>query len=84
MAKRLEHALVKGIDEFREAIERVKTIPHTVAIHVETDPRIYAPDSHSWWDVPVSEVSSLESTQQAYERYADWKKVQRPLIKPSE
>jgi 3D-(3,5/4)-trihydroxycyclohexane-1,2-dione acylhydrolase (decyclizing) len=45
---------------------------------------IFAPDSHSWWDVPVSQVSALESTRQAYQRYADWKKVQRPLINPSD
>ena len=56
----------------------------TTVIYVETDPRIYAPDSFSWWDVPVSEVSTLESTQTAYQRYSDWKKVQRPLINPSD
>ncbi len=28
----------KGMDEFREAVERVKSIPHTVAIHIESDP----------------------------------------------
>ena len=27
-----------------------------VVIHVETDPLVYAPDSQSWWDVPVSQV----------------------------
>ncbi len=70
--------------EFSDAVKVAKAADRTTVIYVETDPRIYAPDSHSWWDVPVSEVSSLESTQQAYERYADWKKVQRPLIKPSE
>lgn len=45
---------------------------------------VFAPDSHSWWDVPVSQVSTLASTQQAHQRYADWKKVQRPLINPSD
>jgi 3D-(3,5/4)-trihydroxycyclohexane-1,2-dione acylhydrolase (decyclizing) len=70
--------------EFSDAVKVAKAADRTTVIYVETDPLIYAPDSHSWWDVPVSEVSSLESTQQAYQRYADWKKVQRPLIKPSE
>ena len=34
-------------------------------IHIETD--LYGPNppGSSWWDVPVSEVSRLESTQQA-------------------
>ncbi len=70
--------------EFADAVKVAKASDRTTVLHVETDPLIYAPDSHSWWDVPVSEVSSLESTQQAYQRYADWKKVQRPLIKPSD
>ncbi|TDO07307.1 3D-(3,5/4)-trihydroxycyclohexane-1,2-dione acylhydrolase (decyclizing) [Mycobacterium sp. BK086] len=70
--------------EFADAIKAAKAAERTTVIHVETDPLIYAPDSQSWWDVPVSEVSSLESTQTAYQRYADWKKVQRPLINPSD
>jgi len=70
--------------EFSDAVKVAKAADRITVIYVETDPRIYAPDSHSWWDVPVSEVSSLDSTQQAYQRYADWKKVQRPLINPSD
>ncbi|MDY6995496.1 MAG: 3D-(3,5/4)-trihydroxycyclohexane-1,2-dione acylhydrolase (decyclizing) [Actinomycetota bacterium] len=70
--------------EFADAVKVAKAAENTTVIHVETDPMVSAPDSHSWWDVPVSEVSSLESTQQAYQRYADWKKVQRPLINPSD
>jgi 3D-(3,5/4)-trihydroxycyclohexane-1,2-dione acylhydrolase (decyclizing) len=45
---------------------------------------VYAPDSHSWWDVPVSQISTLESTRAAYENYAEWKKIQRPLVRPSD
>ena len=51
-------------------------------IHVETDPLIFAPDSESWWDVPVSQTSTLESTKAAYRTYADWKKIQRPFVVP--
>lgn len=70
--------------EFTDAVKAAKAAERTTVIHVETDPMIYAPDSQSWWDVPVSEVSTLESTQSAYARYADWKKVQRPLVNPSD
>lgn len=70
--------------EFTDAVKVAKAAERTTVIHVETDPLIYAPDSHSWWDVPVSQVSALESTRAAYERYAEWKKVQRPLINPSD
>ncbi len=68
--------------EFTDAVKVAKANERTTVIHVETDPLIYAPDSQSWWDVPVSETSTLDSTQQAYQTYAEWKKVQRPYTKP--
>jgi len=70
--------------EFTEAIKTAKASDTSTVIHVETDPLIPAPDSRSWWDVPVSEVSTLESTQQAYENYAQWKQVQRPFLRPTD
>jgi 3D-(3,5/4)-trihydroxycyclohexane-1,2-dione acylhydrolase (decyclizing) len=70
--------------EFADAVKVAKAGDRTCVIHVETDPLIYAPDSQSWWDVPVSEVSSLQSTQTAHQRYSEWKKIQRPLINPSD
>jgi 3D-(3,5/4)-trihydroxycyclohexane-1,2-dione acylhydrolase (decyclizing) len=70
--------------EFTDAVKVAKANDHTTVIHVETDPMIYAPDSESWWDVPVSQVSALESTRTAYETYAEWKKIQRPLVRPAD
>ena len=70
--------------EFSDAVKVAKASERTTVIHVETDPLIPAPDSESWWDVPVSEVSALESTQAAHQTYAEWKKIQRPLIRPSD
>lgn len=69
--------------EFAEAIRAAKSAEHTTVIYVETDPTVQGPDSQSWWDVPVSEVSTLESTRDAYRRYTESKKAQRPLIRPS-
>jgi len=70
--------------DFTDAVKVAKANDHTTVIHVETDPLIPAPDSESWWDVPVSETSTLQSTQAAYQKYAEWKKIQRPLLRPSE
>ena len=70
--------------EFADAVKVAKANEHTTVIHVETDPLVYAPDSRSWWDVPVSQVSTLESTRSAYETYAQWKKTQRPLVRPAD
>jgi 3D-(3,5/4)-trihydroxycyclohexane-1,2-dione acylhydrolase (decyclizing) len=41
------------------------------------------PDSRSWWDVPVSEVPTLGSTQQARDRYEAHERDQRPLLTPT-
>ena len=46
-------------------------------IHVETDPLVPAPDSPAWWDVPVSEVSSLDTTRGARSTYEQHKAAQR-------
>ena len=66
--------------EFAEAIKAAKSADHSIVIYVETDPLIGAPDSESWWDVPVSEVSTLESTQQARKTYEDHKATQKLFL----
>jgi 3D-(3,5/4)-trihydroxycyclohexane-1,2-dione acylhydrolase (decyclizing) len=71
---------VRTIEEFRAAIARSRASERTTAIHIETDPLAPVPDSDSWWDVPVSEVSRLDSTQQARKTYQTHKRDQRPLI----
>jgi 3D-(3,5/4)-trihydroxycyclohexane-1,2-dione acylhydrolase (decyclizing) len=63
--------------EFAEAIKAAKAADHSVVIYVETDPLIGAPDSESWWDVPVSETSTLDSTQQARKTYDEHKATQK-------
>jgi 3D-(3,5/4)-trihydroxycyclohexane-1,2-dione acylhydrolase (decyclizing) len=73
--------------ELAQAVKEAKAAPADggpVVIHVETDPTIYAPDSNAWWDVPVSEVSDLDSTRTAYQEYTDHKARQRPLLAPPE
>jgi 3D-(3,5/4)-trihydroxycyclohexane-1,2-dione acylhydrolase (decyclizing) len=66
--------------EFAEAIKAAKAVDHSIVIHVETDPLIGAPDSESWWDVPVSATSSLESTQQARKTYDGHKANQKLFL----
>ncbi|MBT2212522.1 MULTISPECIES: 3D-(3,5/4)-trihydroxycyclohexane-1,2-dione acylhydrolase (decyclizing) [Actinomadura] len=66
--------------EFRTALTRARDSSRTTVVHVETDPTVPAPDSESWWDVPVAEVSTLESTARARAVYEEGKKAQRPLI----
>ncbi|WP_433166675.1 3D-(3,5/4)-trihydroxycyclohexane-1,2-dione acylhydrolase (decyclizing) [Kribbella sp. CA-247076] len=70
--------------ELEKAIGTAKAADGPIAIHVTTDPLIGAPDSESWWDVPVSEVSELETTRAASASYQESKKGQRPYLTPTE
>lgn len=51
-----------------------------VLIHINSDPLIYAPDGEGWWDVPISPVSTLASTQDAYAQYVTAKTKQKSLL----
>jgi 3D-(3,5/4)-trihydroxycyclohexane-1,2-dione acylhydrolase (decyclizing) len=75
---------VKTIEEFRAALDEARAATRTTVVHIETDPLAPVPSSESWWDVPVSDVSQLESTQQAYVTYAEHKATQRPFLTPAE
>lgn len=69
------------------AIAEAKAAPADggpIVIHVETDPLVFGPDSASWWDVPVSEVSALESTKEAYVEYEQAKAQQRSHLAPAD
>ncbi|WBO62112.1 3D-(3,5/4)-trihydroxycyclohexane-1,2-dione acylhydrolase (decyclizing) [Streptomyces camelliae] len=68
------------VAEFRSAMEKAKAADRTTVVHVETD--LYGPNppAHGWWDVPVSQASTLDSTREAYETYADRKLAQRHYL----
>ena len=69
------------------AIAEAKAAPADagpVVIHVETDPMVFGPDSASWWDVPVSEVSDLDSTRTARVDYEQHKARQRSHLDPAD
>lgn len=71
--------------ELADAIAAAKAWPADggpVVIHVETDPRVFAPDSASWWDVPVAQESTLPSTQAAHRDYVEHKRDQRSHLAP--
>ncbi|MEV0404988.1 3D-(3,5/4)-trihydroxycyclohexane-1,2-dione acylhydrolase (decyclizing) [Actinoallomurus sp. NPDC050550] len=68
------------VEEFTAAIATAKANSTTTVVHVETDLLGPNPPGSAWWDVPVSEVSELESTRKAYETYAATKRTQRHYL----
>ncbi|MEV5720370.1 3D-(3,5/4)-trihydroxycyclohexane-1,2-dione acylhydrolase (decyclizing) [Amycolatopsis mediterranei] len=71
---------VSTVDEFTDAIALAKANLTTTVVHVETDLHGPNPPGSAWWDVPVSEVSELESTRKAHETYAATKQAQRHYL----
>ncbi|KAB1644789.1 3D-(3,5/4)-trihydroxycyclohexane-1,2-dione acylhydrolase (decyclizing) [Gulosibacter chungangensis] len=69
-----------AIEDLKAAMAAAKASDRSTLIHINSDPLIYAPDGEGWWDVPVSEVSELDSTQQAYTEYLEQKSHQKPLL----
>ena len=72
---------VHTIDQFRKAFRQAEASDTATMIYIETD--LYGPNppSSSWWDVPVSQASRLESTQKAYGEYVDYKADQRHYLR---
>jgi 3D-(3,5/4)-trihydroxycyclohexane-1,2-dione acylhydrolase (decyclizing) len=70
-----------SISELKAAMAEAKAHQGgPVLIHINNNPTIYAPDGEGWWDVPVSPISTLESTQKAYQGYSEARKLQKPLL----
>lgn len=72
---------VHTIAEFKDAYRQAAASERPTMIHIETD--LYGPNppSSSWWDVPVSEVSRIESTQRAYEEHLVNRAPQRQYLR---
>jgi 3D-(3,5/4)-trihydroxycyclohexane-1,2-dione acylhydrolase (decyclizing) len=66
-----------GIEEFRSAYQHAAASDRTTAIVIETDLYGPPPPSSAWWDVPVAEVSTLDSTRTARTEYEGARTAQR-------
>jgi len=70
----------RGIAELTEGLKQAREADRLTVVHIETDPLSPVPSSMSWWDVPVSEVSTLDSTREARTAYEAAKRGQRQYL----
>ena len=68
------------VSELEQALRAARAAERTTVVHVETDPLVPAPSSEAWWDVPVAEVSELDSTQAARAEYERHKQTQHLFL----
>ena len=73
---------VTRTDELRPALLRAIASSVTTVVHVDCDPVVKSPDGGGWWDVPVAEVSDLDSTRAARRTYEQALRGQRSHLAP--
>jgi 3D-(3,5/4)-trihydroxycyclohexane-1,2-dione acylhydrolase (decyclizing) len=72
----------KSIGELQDALTRAKAGSTAAMVHVDTDMYEQSPAGNGWWDVPVAEVSTIDTTRQARATYDKQKMAQRPYVRP--
>ena len=73
-------AIVTRATTFREAeqaIANMRNHDRTSVVVIEVDKEMRVPGYESWWDVPISEVSTIASIREARARYEDEVKKER-------
>jgi 3D-(3,5/4)-trihydroxycyclohexane-1,2-dione acylhydrolase (decyclizing) len=72
------------VEELEAALREARGSRRTTVVHIQTDPLVPAPSSEAWWDVPVAEVSALETTRDARAAYEQDKRGQRTYLSTRE
>jgi 3D-(3,5/4)-trihydroxycyclohexane-1,2-dione acylhydrolase (decyclizing) len=69
-----------SVHELRDALEEARQADRTVVIHIPVDRYEGVPDYDSFWDVPVAEVSEMETVIAAREEYAQNRRAERRFL----
>ena len=69
-----------GIADFRENYTKAVASDRTTVLYIETDLVGPNPPGSAWWDVPVAQVSTLESTQKAFAEHVEQLRAQRAYL----
>lgn len=72
----------RTIDDFKVALEKARTADRTTVITIEADREARVPGYESWWDVPVAEISEMESVRQARAAYEQARQRERAFAAP--
>ncbi|MEP6635357.1 MAG: 3D-(3,5/4)-trihydroxycyclohexane-1,2-dione acylhydrolase (decyclizing) [Acidobacteriota bacterium] len=67
-------------EDLLRALEETRRQQQTTVIVIEVDKEVRVPGYESWWDVPVAEVSEIESVKRARESYEEEIKRERHFL----
>ena len=66
--------------ELKNALQDARDADRTTVVKIDVDYDTRVPQYESWWDVPVAEVSEVESAKQAFQEYQKAKKKERYFL----
>ena len=69
----------ESVSDVVQALQDAKSVDRTTVIYVPDD-RYLGVDGYSWWDVPVAEVSELDSVNAAREEWEEMRTQERYYI----
>jgi 3D-(3,5/4)-trihydroxycyclohexane-1,2-dione acylhydrolase (decyclizing) len=69
-----------AVADLAAAVASAKASTTATLIHINSDPLLYSPDGGGWWDVPVAEASTLDSTRDARADYEEKRALQKPYL----
>lgn len=69
----------KSISEFNQALKDSKKVKKTTVIYVETD-REKRVGGFAWWEVPIAQVSNINSVMEGFEKLKSNKKRQKVYL----
>jgi 3D-(3,5/4)-trihydroxycyclohexane-1,2-dione acylhydrolase (decyclizing) len=70
----------KTYDDFVNALKTVQTTDRTSVIYIQNDRYVGVDNYESWWDVPVAEVSELESVTAARSEWSTMRTKERNFL----
>lgn len=67
----------KTVEDVVEALARSKEIERTVVIHITNDRYLGVDNYETWWDVPVAEISEIDTVNAAREEWEQMRSKER-------
>ena len=68
------------LQSLKAALHEAREAPQTTVVKIDVDYYEQVPGYESWWDVPVAEVSEVDTAQEAYREYESDKQKERYFL----
>ena len=68
------------LQSLKAALHEAREAPQTTVVKIDVDYDEQVPGYESWWDVPVAEVSEVDTAQEAYREYESDKQKERYFL----